>query len=73
MKQKNIIIGAAIVGVAGYFGYRAIKKAKDKKRLRLRLRQKQRPKLRKKQAEQQEAELPAAALLIKGQHLINKK
>lgn len=33
MKQKNIIIGAAIVGVAGYFGYRAIKKARDKKRL----------------------------------------
>ena len=33
MKQKNIIIGAAIVGVAGYFGIRAIKKARDKKRL----------------------------------------
>lgn len=33
MKQKNIIIGAAIVGVAGYFGYKAIKKARDKKRL----------------------------------------
>lgn len=33
MKQKNIIIGAAIAGVAGYFGYRAIKKARDKKRL----------------------------------------
>lgn len=33
MKQKNIIIGAAIVGVAGYFGFRAIKKARDKKRL----------------------------------------
>lgn len=33
MKQKNIVIGAAIVGVAGYFGYRAIKKARDKKRL----------------------------------------
>lgn len=32
MKQKNIIIGAAIVGVAGYFGYRAIKKARDKKK-----------------------------------------
>ena len=32
MKQKNIIIGAAIVGVAGYFGYRAIKKARDRKR-----------------------------------------
>ena len=31
MKQKNIIIGAAVLGVAGYFGYRAIKKAKDKK------------------------------------------
>lgn len=32
MKQKNIVIGAAIVGVAGYFGYRAIKKARDKKK-----------------------------------------
>jgi hypothetical protein len=31
MKQKNIIIGAAVLGVAGYFGYRALKKAKDKK------------------------------------------
>ena len=32
MKQKNIVIGAAIVGIAGYFGYRAIKKARDKKK-----------------------------------------
>lgn len=32
MKQKNIIIGAAIVGVAGYFGYRAIKKARAAKK-----------------------------------------
>ena len=31
MKKKNIIIGAAVLGVAGYFGYRAIKKARDKK------------------------------------------
>lgn len=32
MKQKNIIIGAAIVGVAGYLGYRAIKKARAAKK-----------------------------------------
>ena len=31
MKQKNIIIGSAVLGVVGYFGYRALKKAKDKK------------------------------------------